>query len=460
MQSANKIYAFFIFLALLFWNPLTLYLIYGSTPAYEGWVLRAGFLLILVAGILCMWLTVKGRIPDIIKNIVMILSFAGIMFSFLVMADSLLGQVAGKQEKENKGLIFEPGSTVSFHTREFSYRATINSLGLRDREIQKDKGRHFRILCFGDSWTFGWGVEAENSWPAKLEKFLHENGFPDAEVINCGQGGQYPTGYREHMEKAIPVLKPDLVIAGILEAEDLAQLYEFNFVLKNKGGEGKGSSLSLFSRIRQSLKAFVKVSFHSFLTLRKRNTEVNTTWKQTARSTIDGFTDLQRIRYYTLDETERSLFESGDLNPGLLNWYINFPDRITVFNTPSNPAARFAIRELDKEISRMKAICKENKCTFVFANMPMNYFNGHQVTRTPADVVNPWLESNNKVDSVYASMAAKFGLPYIEFTGYFRSLEDKKGYYYQYDGHPNSKGYEAIAGYIGRQLMDQKLIQK
>jgi len=36
-------------------------------------------------------------------------------------------------------------------------------------------------LCFGDSWTYGWGVNVENSWPKKLEQYLLANGFENVE---------------------------------------------------------------------------------------------------------------------------------------------------------------------------------------------------------------------------------------------------------------------------------------
>ena len=69
------------------------------------------------------------------------------------------------------------------------------------------KGDKYRILCFGDSWTFGWGVNVENSWPRKLEKYLLANGYENIEVINCGRGGQYTSTYKKYMAKALPLLK-------------------------------------------------------------------------------------------------------------------------------------------------------------------------------------------------------------------------------------------------------------
>ena len=57
-----------------------------------------------------------------------------------------------------------------------------NSLGLRGPEIDSPK-KHLRVLCLGDSVTFGWGVEEQNAYPALLQQKIM------AEVINAGVPG-------------------------------------------------------------------------------------------------------------------------------------------------------------------------------------------------------------------------------------------------------------------------------
>ncbi len=64
----------------------------------------------------------------------------------------------------------------------------INAHGLRDREfsLKPAPGTH-RILCLGDSFTFGYGVLPEDSYPKQLEALLHDR-YPGKkfEVINGG----------------------------------------------------------------------------------------------------------------------------------------------------------------------------------------------------------------------------------------------------------------------------------
>jgi len=64
-----------------------------------------------------------------------------------------------------------------------------NSIGFRDREISKEKNV-FRIICMGDSITFGWPNKTENTYPKVLEKLLNSQ-FSEMkfEVFNAGVPG-------------------------------------------------------------------------------------------------------------------------------------------------------------------------------------------------------------------------------------------------------------------------------
>lgn len=90
-----------------------------------------------------------------------------------------------------------------------------NSRGLRDNEVSQPKiNEDYRILCIGDSCTFGVKLPYEQSFPKHIERLLAPPPDKiDVEVINAGipgyssfQGMQYLTlqGWRYH---------PDLVIA-------------------------------------------------------------------------------------------------------------------------------------------------------------------------------------------------------------------------------------------------------
>jgi lysophospholipase L1-like esterase len=175
---------------------------------------------------------------------------------------------------------------------------------------------------------------------------------------------------------------------------------------------------------------------------------------------IENFTHLQTIRFHTLDDSVQRLFKSGNLNPGLLKYYINFPDRDIIFNNPAHPATKYSIQAMSKDLKEMKDICHRYNSNLVFVNLANNRFTGHIVVRTPSDVLNSYFTANNNIDPIYRSIANANEMPYMELTKHFIGLQNKSDYFFRYDGHPNEKGYEEIAKYIGKQLIEQDILKK
>ncbi len=93
---------------------------------------------------------------------------------------------------------------TTFHT---------NAHGLRAEEIgPKTKTR---ILVFGDSFTWGWGVPQDKVWTALVEKEVNElAGAATVEVINCGVNGYGTENELRLLEKLGPQLDSDLVLVG------------------------------------------------------------------------------------------------------------------------------------------------------------------------------------------------------------------------------------------------------
>ncbi len=94
----------------------------------------------------------------------------------------------------------------------------INSRGFRDRDYPEEKGGNiFRIVGLGDSFTFGAGVELEDTYLKQLEKMLKKkSSSKQIEVLNMGV-----PAYNTFQE--LTLLKedglnyaPDLVIVGFL----------------------------------------------------------------------------------------------------------------------------------------------------------------------------------------------------------------------------------------------------
>jgi lysophospholipase L1-like esterase len=96
-----------------------------------------------------------------------------------------------------------PGFRGAFRGRPVA----INALGLRGPEVQPRPDTRRRMLCFGDSITFGYGVGDEETYAFRLGQLLAPRGV---EVVNAGV-----TGYTSHQvvglaRRLVPRLPADV----------------------------------------------------------------------------------------------------------------------------------------------------------------------------------------------------------------------------------------------------------
>lgn len=116
----------------------------------------------------------------------------------------------------------KPGATKIFKTPEFTEHVRINSLGLRDDEIQDRSQFDFRIVIIGDSMTFGHGVQMQEAFPNVLEALYRERDEDRrVDVVNAGVKGYGTDQYYALFQKRLRRLRPDLLIVAFYQ-NDLA----------------------------------------------------------------------------------------------------------------------------------------------------------------------------------------------------------------------------------------------
>ena len=99
----------------------------------------------------------------------------------------------------------------------------INTDGLRDRQRSVDRAEGvLRIVCLGDSVTFGYGVARVESYPAVLEDMLTDAGHR-VEVLNVALPGWSTRQQRIAYEQIARRYQPDLVLLGFC-LNDVAEM--------------------------------------------------------------------------------------------------------------------------------------------------------------------------------------------------------------------------------------------
>lgn len=99
----------------------------------------------------------------------------------------------------------------NFRGQAFTFPVAINEQGFRDAQSTPIKKQHaLRIIAIGDSRTYGYGVEQDETFAFYLEEYLNKYGI-DAQVINGGVHGYSIVQCRARLKQLVDY-KPDMIV--------------------------------------------------------------------------------------------------------------------------------------------------------------------------------------------------------------------------------------------------------
>lgn len=119
-----------------------------------------------------------------------------------------------------------------FSGKTYSADFRINSLGLRGDETHISKNA-YRIAIFGDSITFGIGVDDSKTFPKLIENDLntHYSGKPRIQVLNCGVPSYNTVQEYRYIIDSYDIFKPDMIIVQFSTQNDIIMLTDINSYL-------------------------------------------------------------------------------------------------------------------------------------------------------------------------------------------------------------------------------------
>lgn len=303
------------------------------------------------------------------------------------------------QWDEYVGFVNIPGiEGTTIHT-DYRMRVRINSKGLRDREFdyKKEPGT-YRIGIFGDSFTFGEGVQNNETFPKLLEDLLQADeqlsrSGKKIEVLNFGIGKtgtshQYAL-YRKEGKK----YDLDLVIIGFLSANDFSDNVPGVFTLKD--GQLVHSPAN-YSSIRKLQKIVYYIPFYKWITahshlanlVRKKATQLDDHWRTTARAPLGIIGDAQADKEsLTVDITLKLIkeFVSEARRAGTKLMLVNLPakDHAPYSVQGKNEPHIVYYHRLEKELKRISGL-EIIDMTHLFNRLPVEpYYFTHDNHMTP-----------------------------------------------------------------------------
>jgi lysophospholipase L1-like esterase len=96
------------------------------------------------------------------------------------------------------------------------WEVALDSEGFREMELPRTKPPSvLRIVCLGDSWTFGANVAADDSYPDRLQALLRRDlADDDVEVLNLGVLGYSSYQGLRLLRRRVLDLDPDVLVIG------------------------------------------------------------------------------------------------------------------------------------------------------------------------------------------------------------------------------------------------------
>ncbi|SLM49649.1 protein of unknown function [Nitrospira japonica] len=283
--------------------------------------------------------------------------------------------------------MFEPNQSLieKPHPR-LHYRVTINSLGYRGPEIDRRKSSDtVRILCIGDSGTYGEFVDDSDTLSVLLEQKLRKEGF-QVEVVNGGVPGTTIVDQMQFVRRGM-ALDPDMVILTFSE-NDIGDL---------------GAAVPQYVALERNRLLKSKPGFKLVYGLLRDTALFNYMLKVRAAWAIHARAPSQTVEISPAPDVEREVYES--------RWSL-YADTLR----------------------KMQRFLADRRVRFLF-----NVYPTHQRIGVPT----PMEPGQSSQVQRIQDLARSIGIPTVETLPWFvRSGYAKEELYHlPYDGHANGNGY-------------------
>jgi hypothetical protein len=296
-----------------------------------------------------------------------------------------------------------PNVVVEYGKPEFHVKISQNNWGFRGRPLEHAKGSKQRVLVLGDSFTYGIGVEDDQTFSARLEQLE-----PELEVINTGANG-YGTGQELILLRDEGLaFDPDIVILAFFW-NDLANNVErpdIRFSVKD--------GQVVYPARRDGLPGVsMEPRRHAWLR-----------YSYAYRFGSDG---LQRLRYWIM---------------------VQLGMRIVAAKL-GDPQRRAEAWEVEEALIReIRALCRERGAKFLLMLIP------DQVQVEPEAKVLGLLESDYQVQGPLFEFAARDGIDVLDLlpTLHAEHVRTEQPLYYRQDRHFLPRAHEIAADQIREAL--------
>lgn len=337
------------------------------------------------------------------------------------------------------GLLFEPDKRTHVKTHDYECHEIINSLGFRDNEVPIKKEHALRVLAIGDSFTYGWGVNLEDTWCKRVEKKLRDKGI-DVEILNLGWPAAGPEQYARVARIAIPILKPDLIIVGILNGDDLQQASSIPFAILQS---------HCWNIIR--LTAYLRTLWREDPgpPPSQEPDSMRNWYVECARDILKNMSADTRRHYEALPPDVKDAFLGGMLNPWLIQHSCGEPDYF--MNTADMNTLKPLIGSMSFFLNETRKLAKRSHVKAIALSLPEGFYVNREAYKNVQRIgfkVAPEMLAAPTVDDAVGYACAAAGIPFCRTIEAMRQHIDETGVYLELDRHMSVKGNALYADIV------------
>jgi len=302
---------------------------------------------------------------------------------------------------------------------EFRVNVTINSLGMRDYERNIPKKGVKRILTLGDSFTYGYGVELNESYPKILEQELNKN--QDGQkyiVLNAGYASGYsPDTYYLYLKKEGLKLQPDIIMVGFTTNNDVVDLF------KNRVIEGNGSA---------------KIVSDSYYV------------DEDDRLRVPSYNKQSGLNVFLSTHSHFFIFIKNSIGEILQKQY----GKNDVYKVEYDEGLKEKWGEVEKLLVKMNKLAEENNAKLIVALIPRKaqvydrYWEVYKNTHGDYEV------DRTKPQKLLMNMCNKTSIRCIDLLPAFKE-EAKEEFYFEKDGHWTKYGHRFAAEYLKEYILKE-----
>lgn len=350
-------------------------------------------------------------------------------------------------------------------------KVTTNSSGLRDdkRSIPLKKNA-FRIVCLGESSTFGWGVSFDECYPAQVGKIL-ENKFPgrNFEVINAGQIGYSSYQGLIFLRNYILKYHPDIITVPYL----INDIDRYRFFRSNGLGDKElPASNPLLIYLRNAFSnSRIYTQLNDLLLLNNK--------KKDNVAALKKLLKYSKVRVEPIDyrynlEAMYKLCKYYNIKVAFLKMPTNFRPSMPsesekdIFNfTLAKAIGCFDSKEYDRAYEGLKAALKCNPLS-----SKAYYYLGlyYDISKDPEEALTAFrkawdyqiydvAEDFNAYGKIMEDVARQYEVPLVNMPEAFSAKKDLKLFDNPRDYiHPNAMGHRIIADELCDAFLKNKLI--